>query len=101
MAGYPARRKPDAGKAIHANIPCGRTRSGPIFKAGTDVKPMDKPTTERTKKAAKEPVKEPAKEAAQIGSIEIEAFAHNIARLVEEGGKKPAAPLWPPQDTTH
>jgi len=59
---------------------------------------MDKPTTERTKKAAKEPVKEPAKEAAQIGSVEIEAFAHNIARLVEEGGKTLAAYLKPREE---
>ncbi|MFI5091557.1 MAG: hypothetical protein ACHP7P_16060, partial [Terriglobales bacterium] len=55
---------------------------------------MDKPTTERAKEAAKEPVKEPA----QIGSVEIEAFAHNIARLVEEGGKTLAAYLKPREE---
>src|SRR5664279_4403862 len=55
---------------------------------------MDKPTTERTKETAKEPVKEPA----QIGSVEIEAFAHNIARLVEEGGKTLAAYLKPREE---
>jgi len=58
------------------------------------VKLMDKPTTERAKEAAKEPVKEPA----QIGSVEIEAFAHNIARLVEEGGKTLAAYLKPREE---
>src|ERR1700693_3368194 len=59
---------------------------------------MDKPTTERAKEAAKEPVKEPAKEAVQIGSVEVEAFAPNIARLVEEGGKTLAAYLKPREE---
>src|SRR5664279_147508 len=94
----PARRKPDAGKAIHANIPCGRTRSGPIFKAGTDGKPMDKPTTERTKIAAKEPVKEPATQPAKIGAVDVEVFAHNLARMIEEGGKALAAYMKPREE---
>src|SRR5471032_1615555 len=55
---------------------------------------MDKPTTERAKEAAKEPVKEPA----QIGSVAIEAFAHNIARMVEEGGKALAAYMKPREE---
>src|SRR5512135_1401040 len=50
------------------------------------MKPMDKYTTE------------PAKESAKIGSVEVEAFAHNIARLVEEGGKALAAYLKPREE---
>ena len=45
-------------------------------------------------KVATEPAKEPTKN----GSLEIEAFAHNIARLVEEGGKAVAAYLKPREE---
>ena len=51
---------------------------------------MDKPTTE--------PAKDPGKEAPKIGSVEIEAFAHNVARLVEEGGKTLAAYMKPREE---
>jgi polyhydroxyalkanoate synthase len=44
--------------------------------------------------AATESAKEPTKH----GSLEVEAFAHNIARLVEEGGKAVAAYLKPREE---
>ena len=51
---------------------------------------------------AKEPVKEAAKDKAKaqtkIGSVEIEALAHNVARLVEEGGKALAAYMKPREE---
>jgi polyhydroxyalkanoate synthase len=56
--------------------------------------PMDTPSTRPAKKAVKEPVMEPAK----IGSVEVEAFAHNIARMVEEGGKALAAYMKPREE---
>jgi polyhydroxyalkanoate synthase len=55
---------------------------------------MQKPITE----PAKEPAKETTKEAPKIGSVEVEAFAHNIARLVEEGGKALAAYMKPREE---
>jgi polyhydroxyalkanoate synthase len=58
--------------------------------AGADTTPMEKPTTE--------PAKKPAKEAPKIGSVEVEVFAHNIARLVEEGGKALAAYMKPREE---
>ena len=58
------------------------------------MKPMDKSSTKPEKEPAKQSVKEPAK----IGSVEVEAFAHNIARLVEEGGKALAAYLKPREE---
>jgi polyhydroxyalkanoate synthase len=86
----PARLKPKTGETMPAIAPCGRTRSGPFLVPGTDVTPMEKPTTE--------PAKESATEPAKIGSVEVEAFAHNIARLVEEGGKALAAYLKPREE---
>jgi polyhydroxyalkanoate synthase len=56
--------------------------------------PMDTPSTRPAKKAVKEPVMEPA----MIGSVEVEAFAHNIARMVEEGGKALAAYMKPREE---
>jgi len=47
---------------------------------------------------AKRPVKETAKEQATIGSVEIEALARNVARLVEEGGKALAAYMKPREE---
>jgi len=52
----------------------------------------------RSTAPAKEPVKETAKDQAKIGSVEIEALAHNVARLVEEGGKALAAYLKPREE---
>jgi polyhydroxyalkanoate synthase len=51
---------------------------------------MDKPTTETAKPAASEPAK--------IGSVQIEAFAQNLARLIEEGGKALAAYMKPREE---
>ena len=65
-------------------------------------KPSSKPAKERPKERPKKPVKEPAKETAKetpaIGSAEVEVFAHNIARMVEEGGKALAAYLRPREE---
>ncbi len=55
---------------------------------------MKKPTTE----PAKEPAKETTKETPKIGSVEVETFARNIARLVEEGGKALAAYMKPREE---
>ncbi len=71
---------------------------------------MDKPNSKPAKERLKKPVKEPAKEAAKgtpketpkqtpaIGSAEVEVFAHNIARMVEEGGKALSAYLRPREE---
>ena len=65
-------------------------------------KPNSKPAKERPKERPKKPIKEPAKEAAKetpaIGSAEVEVFAHNIARMVEEGGKALSAYLRPREE---
>jgi polyhydroxyalkanoate synthase len=55
---------------------------------------MQKPPTE----PAKEPAKETTKETPKIGSVEVEAFARNIARLVEQGGKALAAYMKPREE---
>ncbi len=55
---------------------------------------MDKRSNKPAKKPAKEQVKKPTK----IGSVEVEAFAHNIARLVEQAGKALAAYLKPREE---
>jgi polyhydroxyalkanoate synthase subunit PhaC len=44
------------------------------------------------------PSTEPAKEAAKIGSVDVEAFSRNLARLIEEGGKALAAFLKPREE---
>jgi polyhydroxyalkanoate synthase len=48
---------------------------------------MDKPTSE--------PTKEPAKELTKVGSVQVEALANNLARLIEQGGKALAAYMKP------
>jgi len=52
----------------------------------------------RSTQPASEPVKTTAKGQATIGSAEIEAFAHNVARLVEEGGRALAAYMRPREE---
>ena len=49
-------------------------------------------------KATTKPVNKPVKGQATIGSVEVEAFAHNIARMVEEGGKALAAYMKPREE---
>jgi polyhydroxyalkanoate synthase len=61
-------------------------------------KPSSKPAKERPKKPIKQPAKETAKETPAIGSAEVEVFAHNIARMVEEGGKALAAYMKPREE---
>src|ERR1700687_2358729 len=65
-------------------------RSGPLLMAGTDTMRMEKPPSEPAKETAKEPPK--------IGAVEVEAFARNIARLIEEGGKALAAYMKPREE---
>jgi len=48
--------------------------------------PIDKPTTE------------PAKEPAKIAAVDVEAFAHNLARMIEEAGKALAAYMKPREE---
>jgi len=67
---------------------------------------MDKPTQDR----ARAPVEaaagavgqalahEPATDTPKLGAADIEAFAHNLARLVEEGGKALAAYMAPREE---
>ncbi len=52
----------------------------------------------RSTAPVKEPVNDIAKDQPKIGSVEIEALAHNIARLVEEGGKALAAYMKPREE---
>jgi polyhydroxyalkanoate synthase len=63
---------------------------------------MKQTITKPAQKQAKEPVKETTKEAtpepAKIGSVQVEAFARNIARMVEEGGKALAAYMKPREE---
>jgi polyhydroxyalkanoate synthase len=51
---------------------------------------MDKPTTE----TAKNPAQEPAK----LDTVDVEAFARNLARMIEEGGKALAAYMKPREE---
>jgi polyhydroxyalkanoate synthase len=55
---------------------------------------MEKPTTE----PAKESPKEAAKESGKPSAVNIEAFAHNLARMIEEGGKALAAYMKPREE---
>src|SRR5665647_1576453 len=55
---------------------------------------MDKATTEPTSA----PVKAAAKEPAKVGAVDVEALAHNLARMIEEGGKALAAYMKPREE---
>jgi len=55
---------------------------------------MDKATTEPTSAPVKAAVKEPAK----VGAVDVEALAHNLARMIEEGGKALAAYMKPREE---
>ena len=73
---------------------------------------MDKPTKDVAQKPAQEPAREPAKEpaqqpvaaaneppkAGQAGQVNVEAFAHNLARMIEEGGKALSAYMKPREE---
>src|ERR1700688_820531 len=93
--------------------------TAPIVSAGIDGIRMDKPARDVAQKTVKEPVKEPAqnpavalvkepgptqppvtepKESSKAGNVNIEAFAHNLARMIEEGGKALAAYMKPREE---
>ena len=58
----------------------------------------------RMEKRSSEPANEPAQEQAQaqanatLSSVNVEAFAHNLARMIEEGGKALAAYMKPREE---
>src|SRR6185437_7051629 len=76
-----------AGRAMSFRKPC-------LFESHVFSKPdamrMDKPTHD----TAKAPAKDPSK----LTGVDIEAFAKNIARMVEEGGKALAAYMKPREE---
>jgi polyhydroxyalkanoate synthase len=57
---------------------------------------MEKPTTEPAKEPVKEQAKKPAN--ATLSSVNVEAFASNLARMIEEGGKALAAYMKPREE---
>jgi polyhydroxyalkanoate synthase len=52
----------------------------------------------RTNMPASEPAKPVDKEPANPGAVDVEAFAHNLARMIEEGGKALAAYMKPREE---
>ena len=52
--------------------------------------PTEKPTSDTAEAAAKQP--------ATPGAVDIEAFARNLARMIEEGGKALAAYMKPREE---
>jgi polyhydroxyalkanoate synthase len=70
------------------------------------TKPAKRARKARTKTPAKTPIaqpappaaKAPASEAAVRSEVNIEAFAHNVARMIEEGGKALAAYMKPREE---
>ncbi len=64
--------------------------------SGVGIRPeMGKPTSS---KAKVDPTKPRDKPAVKIGSVDIEAFARNLARMIEEGGKALAAYMKPREE---
>jgi polyhydroxyalkanoate synthase len=53
--------------------------------------PTEKPAAEPAENQAKKPPETPSGEPARVGAVDIEVFAHNLARMIEEGGKALAA----------
>ena len=59
---------------------------------------MDKPTSEAAKATAQNSAQNPVKEPAKVGTVDVEAFAQNLARMIEEGGKAIAAYMKPREE---
>jgi polyhydroxyalkanoate synthase len=61
---------------------------------------MDKPTAPAANEAIQQPAKAPAAETAKEPSktVNVEVFAHNLARMIEEGGKALSAYMKPREE---
>src|SRR5476651_2340818 len=59
---------------------------------------MDNPTSEAAKEPAQNPGQNPAKAPGKLGNVDVETFAHNLARMIEEGGKALAAYMKPREE---
>src|SRR5476651_1520721 len=59
---------------------------------------MDNPTSEAAKEPAQNPGQNPAKAPQKLGNVDVETFAHNLARMIEEGGKALAAYMKPREE---
>jgi hypothetical protein len=60
--------------------------------------PTEKPAAEPAENQAKKPPETPSGEPARVGAVDIEVFAHNLARMIEEGGKALAAYMKPREE---
>jgi polyhydroxyalkanoate synthase len=58
------------------------------------TEPAQKSTPDKTEQLAKEPAKVPP----TIGSVDVEVFARNLARMIEEGGRALAAYMKPREE---
>jgi poly[(R)-3-hydroxyalkanoate] polymerase subunit PhaC len=70
--------------------PCDGPLTGPHLKVGTDMPRMETPTSK--------PATDKANEPAKIGAVDVETLAHNLARMIEEGGKALAAYMKPREE---
>ena len=59
---------------------------------------METSKAQMTGKTKPEPPKTPVADPAQLGAVDVEALARNIARMIEEGGKALAAYLKPREE---
>src|SRR5665213_1309630 len=56
---------------------------------------MEKPASVPVKASAKTAATEAAVDSAKAGTVDVELFAHNLARMIEEGGQALAAYMKP------
>jgi len=59
---------------------------------------MEKPASVPVKASAKTAATEAAVDSAKAGTVDVELFAHNLARMIEEGGKALAAYMKPREE---
>ena len=60
--------------------------------------PSEKPSAEPAEIQAEKPPEAPTGEPARATAVDIEVFAHNLARMIEEGGKALAAYMKPREE---
>jgi len=62
---------------------------------------METSNAQTTGKTKLEPAKTPVADPAHVGAVDVEALAHNVARMIEEGGKALAAYMKPREEGKH
>ena len=79
-------------------MPCAADRRRPCLRKGPRLQALRRIVGQELAGSEERPLRAPSQEPMKIGSVDVEEFSRNLARLIEEGGQALAAYLKPREE---